>query len=377
MAHRRPTLSTGYFLIFAFIGVFLPYFNLYCYHLGFNGVQIGILSASQRAFKWVSPFWWGPLADRSAARKRWMLITSWTGTLILSLLLWTDRFIPILIIMTLYAFFNAPIIPMMEATTMEHLEKQGGHYGRIRLWGSIGFIVASLSIGRWLETVELDSIIPVLILLSVALSLLLHRAPQEKREKREWKFPHKRPLKRLRVFLIGSLLMQWSHGAYYGFFSIHLENIGFSPMEIGALWTWGVIAEIVILIYSDQILKRWKLSTLLKVSLFAAAVRWAGLAYFESAVMITLFQTLHALSFGSHHAAAVAYADQSVPAELRTTAQSYYSAWAYGAGGVLGFFTSGILFDQVSVAGLFWISAAVAGFASLLAILSLPEPTRS
>jgi PPP family 3-phenylpropionic acid transporter len=147
----RYIIGAQYFLYFGVLGVFLPYFNLYCYDLGFSGFQIGALSAIRSISLVLFPLLWGGLADRLNKRKPIYILCIAVSTSIWSLFLFTVEFWPMLFISIFYGMFYAPIISFLEAFTMDVLGAEKKSYGRIRLWGSVSFIAMVLVLGKVID----------------------------------------------------------------------------------------------------------------------------------------------------------------------------------------------------------------------------------
>ncbi len=156
-------LRLQYFLYFGVLGVYLPYFNLYCYHLDFSGAQIGFLSGLRSATLVIFPFVWGMLADRLARRKSIYLLCNLMAALIWSAFLFTRNFTPMLLITGLYGIFYAPLISFLEAYSMDILGEDKKAYGRVRLWGSISFIVVVAALGPLIDRLGITVIIPLIL----------------------------------------------------------------------------------------------------------------------------------------------------------------------------------------------------------------------
>jgi PPP family 3-phenylpropionic acid transporter len=159
----KIVIGSQYFLYFGVLGIFLPFFNLYCYHLGFSGLRIGILSAVRSVALVVFPLIWGALADRLDARRPIYILCNFCSAIIWMLYLFTIDFWPMLAITIFYGMFYAPIISFLEAFTMDLLGREKKSYGRLRAWGSISFIAVVLALGKIIDLYSVE-IIVVLIL---------------------------------------------------------------------------------------------------------------------------------------------------------------------------------------------------------------------
>ena len=361
-------IGSQYFLYFGVLGIFLPFFNLYCYHLGFSGFRIGILSAVRSVVMVLFPIIWGALADRLNARRSIYILCNFISALIWALYLFTVDFWHMLVITIFYGIFYAPIISFLEAFTMDLLGREKKSYGRIRAWGSISFIMIVLVLGKIIDLYSVEIIIILILAGSIMLSTVSIRIPdiQIAPEKRLPSEARNLIDGRVLVFLFCAFLMLVSHGAYYGFFSIHLENLGYGTTFIGLAWALASTAEILVMIRSDRIFKRFSLETVLIFSFMVAALRWFILFFAQSAPAILLSQTLHAVTYGSFHMASILYIDRLAPDKAKTLGQAVNNAISYGLGLMVGFFVNGYLFEITGSFVLFIISCLVALSAGLI-----------
>ena len=142
--------------------------------------------------------------------------------------------------------------------------------------------------------------------------------------------------------MIAAFLMLVSHGTYYGFFSIHLENLGYDKTFIGLAWALASVAEILVMIRSDALLKNTAIEKILIFSFIVAACRWALLFFAQSSSVILFSQVLHAVTYGAFHIASILYIDKLIPAEAKTFGQAVNNAVTYGLGLTAGFMFNGI-----------------------------------
>ncbi|MBN1931101.1 MAG: MFS transporter [Desulfobacterales bacterium] len=363
----RFVISSQYFLYFGALGIFLPYFNLYCYHLGFSGFQIGILS-SLRSFAMVLfPLIWGILADRFQMRRSIYIFCSIISTTIWVLYLYTIDFELMLIITFFYAVFYAPIISFLEAFTMDLLGNKKKSYGRIRAWGSISFILTVIVVGKIIDLSSVEIILAFIFIGSCLQAILSFKIPGIDPKERKTFIPKAKFFfeKRVLVFLFCAFLMLVSHGTYYGFFSIHLENLGYGNTFIGFAWALASIAEILVMLRSDAIFKRFALENVLIFSFIVASLRWFILYFVRSPMAILFSQFFHAVTYGTFHMAAILYMDHLTPKEAKTLGQAINNALTYGLGMMVGFFFNGYFYERLGSFNLFIISgliALVAGF---------------
>jgi PPP family 3-phenylpropionic acid transporter len=238
--------STFYFAYFAALGIFAPYFPLYLKSLGFGGPAIAILLALGPVSRFLFPALWGLWADRAGHRKLLVVLTSCGACGAFSLLYWAQSFWAVALVLFLYGFLLAPSIPLVEGMVQEESDRRRFAYGPVRLWGSLGFIASTLFYGRLLDRQPVETILMGILLFSsltlfpaVALPSGRDRAPLTRRSLRS-ELMRSETLR----FLAATTLMQASHGAYYAYFSLHLDRHGYSRSAIGAYWTLAVAAEI-------------------------------------------------------------------------------------------------------------------------------------
>lgn len=363
----KLVIGSQYFLYFGVLGIFLPFFNLYCDHLGFSGFRIGILSAVRSAALVLFPPFWGALADRLNARRPIYILCSLCSALIWMLYLFTVDFWPMLVITILYGMFYSPIISFLEAFTMDILGKEKKSYGRIRVWGSISFIVVVLALGKIIDWYSVEIIVVLILAGSLMLSVISTQIPGiQIAKKKRLSGAAKRLLeRRVLLFLFCAFLMLVSHGAYYGFFSIHLADLGFGSTFIGITWALGSTAEILVMIKSDKIFSRFSLENVLFFSFLVAAFRWIILFFAESATVILLSQILHAVTYGTFHMASILYIDRLAPEKAKTLGQAVNNALTYGLGLMVGFFANGYVYEITGSFALFLMSSLIALAAGL------------
>lgn len=359
---RRAILALQYFLYFGVMGVYLPYFNLYCYHLGLSGFEVGVLSAL-RSGAWVLfPMAWGALADRTGRRRAMVLLCHVASTGIWAGFLVAERFAVMALLMVFYAMFYAPIISFLEAACMEILGREKSAYGRVRRWGSISFIAVVLLFGVAVDAFAERIVVWAVAAGSLAMALAAFALPPELRRPAEPAPGAARMLRRREtaVFLASAFLMLASHGAYYGFFSIHLAELGYSPAWIGAAWALASTAEILAMTASPALFRRFSLEGVLRFSFAAALVRWGMLALFPDPLAVFVSQLLHAFSYGTFHMASILYVDRLAAPGEKNFAQAINNAVTYGLGLMAGFFLQGVLFGRIGSFGIFAASAGMA-----------------
>ncbi len=367
MITATHAIRIQYFFYFGAMGVYLPFFNLYCLDIGFTGFQIGSLSAIRAAVLIIFSLLWGLLADRKGLRRPIYIVCSFASTALWALFLLTTDFGFMVVITVLYGAFYAPIIAFLEAFAMDVLGKTKNRYGQTRAWGSVAFITVVLLLGQLIDTFSVHIII-VLVLgisaLQTMSTLMMPRlAPQRIAQAHEASELFTGPTV---IFLLCAFMMLVSHGAYYGFFSIHLAELGLGGGFIGLCWALASTAEVVVMINSGRLFARLSFKKVLAISFAAATLRWGILFVTQSAAVILASQLLHAVTYGAFHMAGILYMDQLAPASDKTLGQALNNAVTYGLGLTVGFFISGALYETGNSGPLFLFSAGVSLAGGLL-----------
>lgn len=375
---NKLNISVQYFIYFSILGVFLPYFNLYCHKIGFSSFEVGAISSLKTFSTIIFPLFWGFLADRFSIRKKIFIFVNLLSSLIWGFFFFTSSFYPMMIVMFFYSLFHAPIVSFLEAFTVDILGRDKNNYGRIRLWGSIGFVITVFAAGYISDKFGIFTIVLMIFAGSVIHFFLSLKIPETETEKNNFaKFDLSfvfRP--RTIFFLLASVLMLGSHGPYYAFFSIYLSDLGLANTFIGVSWGIAVFAEITMMHQSKSIFKKINPGKVLVFSMFAAALRWFILFYFSSAVVIGFSQILHCFSYATFHMASILYIDELTPAGKKTTGQALNNALTYGLGLMAGNLLSGYFYDLSGGRVLFlgaFITAFTGAFIMLFSVRLKPE----
>jgi PPP family 3-phenylpropionic acid transporter len=370
-------LAAYYFAFFAHAGAYVSYISLYLAGRGLGAREIAFAVAMPQLSRIVAPALWGWLADAWGARypgaRRAIVVFSafvtFAGFVALH---FQETAGTIALTLLLMSLFSAGASPLVEAITFSVLESRPGrtgHYGPIRLWGSIGFIVAVLGVGAWLDRAGASILSGVLIALSGAaciVSLALPRggaarsAPSSERLVDVLRRPG------VLAFFGACFCMTAAHGTLYVFYSLYLEQAGYSKTLIGALWTIGVIAEVLLFLRLPQLLRRFSLRSVLFASFLCAVLRFLAIGWgTESLALLAGAQLLHAATFGAFHAACVAAVHRLFPGALAARGQALYSSIAYGLGGVAGSLIAGWTWVAYGASASFVVSALFAALGAI------------
>lgn len=337
-------------LYFATLGSFLPYWSLYLESLGFNALEIGELIALLVGTKMIAANIWGWIADRSGHALLVIRIASLIASITFLAVFLDSSFAWIVAVTIVFSFFWNAALPQFETLTLAHLKNDPHGYSRVRVWGSIGFVVTVLAVG-WLLDDKTMAGLPVVIAVllgGIWLASMLVPGVQVLRKPRltaGFGTILRQPT--VLAFLAVVCLVQVAHGPYYVFYSIYLEQHGYENSEIGQLWSLGVLAEVVLFFYMHRILKWFSLKKILLISVLTGAIRWLLIGYFIDQPWILVFaQLLHATTFGSTHIAAIHIVHQYFPHGSHGRGQAIYSSMSFGLGGMVGSFVSGKMWDD-------------------------------
>lgn len=351
IAARHWRLSAWYFCYFTFVGAFSPYFTLYLQSLGLTAAAIGTLMSLMLAMRLIAPNLWGWLADhlgRKVLVIRLSALFSVAGFLIFFLV---RDFWGLFAAMAVMAFFWSASLPLVEALTLGHLEGRTEYYGRIRLWGSVGFIAAVLATGVWLDRAPLSSLLWVnlgcLVAIGICARMLVDASSPAVATEPS---PLASGLMRGEVLalLTACLLMSAAHGPFYVFFSIHLVDHGYQKSVIGALWSLGVIAEIGVFVAMPRLLRAWSPRRILEISFALAILRFLLIGWAAGSMSLMLLaQLMHGATFGAFHAAAMAALNHWFPARQQARVQALYGSVSFGAGGMIGNLVSGAAWETL------------------------------
>lgn len=365
-------LSGFYFFYFAFVGAFTPFWSLYLQSLEFNAFQIGMLMSLLQVSRIFAPNLWGWLADHTGRRAAVVQLAALLSLVCYLGVFIGDSFAWMFVVMALMSLFWSASLPLVEAITLGHLGTEGQGYGRIRVWGSIGFIIAVIVLGYLLDYAPVRALLWVVLGLKLGILLLARRIPEPlivphaTDDQPVWRIV-RRP--EVAAFLLACFLMAAAHGVYYTFYSIYLVEHGYSKSMVGWLWALGVICEVLVFLWMPRLAARFGLWRILTASFALAALRFFLIGWgVDSVALIVFAQTLHAATFGSYHAAAVALIHQYFRGKHQAKGQGLYTGISFGLGGTLGGLVSGYTWDAFGAGWSFTVSAlcALAGYGVLL-----------
>lgn len=362
--HSHWRLSAWYFFYFAYIGAFAPYFTLYLQSLSFSAWDIGVLMSVGQVMRLLAPALWGWLADRLGRRIPVVRLSAILSVVGFFAFFVTVEFWGVFAGMCAMTFFWSASLPLVEALTLDHLKGRTEDYGRIRLWGSVGFVAAVLGVGALLDAAPLATLLWVCAALLagiVACAAALEEAPPAAAARAHP--PLRLALLRPEVLalLTACFFMSAAHGPLYVFFSIHLVDHGYGKTLVGALWSLGVIAEILVFLLMPGMIRRHSPRAILLASFALAVLRFLLIGWqVDSLPLLLAAQVMHGATFGAFHVAAVTALNRWFPSQQQGRVQALYGSVSFGAGGMLGNLFSGEAWTSLGPEWTYTVGAALA-----------------
>lgn len=354
-------LSAFYFFYFAYLGAFAPFFALYLTSVGMNAVEIGVLMALPQLTRILAPHLWGWMADHSGRRIGIVRVSGTAGMLAFLGVFAGEGFALLFVVLFAMTFFWSAALPLVEATTLSQLGEETARYGRIRVWGSVGFIAAVVAVGYLIDATGPRAVLWVVAGLMAGMLLLSFTLAEARVEPHDgdhlpvWHIVRKPAVL---AVIAASALMAAAHGPYYTFYTIHLVDHGYSKSAAGWLWALGVVCEIGIFIWMSRLYRAFTLRGILIASTLLAALRFVVIGWAaDSFALLLAAQTLHAASFGSFHAAAIGVVHKLFRGRHQARGQAIYGSLAYGLGGTAGGLASGYAWSGLGPALTFTLAA--------------------
>jgi PPP family 3-phenylpropionic acid transporter len=357
-----------YFLFYAAWASLLPFLALYYQSLGIPASRIGVLASAQTLTTLFSAPFWGGLADATRRHRQVLMGVILGAILSVFLLSRSASFWLLLPFIAAYAFFNAPIVPLIDHSVLALLADRPEDYGKQRLWGAVGWGLAAPVTGLIVEQHGLPGVFPVYIGIMCAGFLTAGILPitSQVRQGSLWGNIHtllsdRRWLIFLAVVFLGGAGM----AVINNYLFLYLSELHFSRTVMGLALTVATMSEVPILFFSGRMLQRWGPRSLLGVSLACFVIRVSGYSLASAPWQVLLLQLLHGLTFSALWAAGVAFAREAAPEGLGAMAQGLFSSVYMGLGAISGALAGGFLFEHMGGAGMFrWSS--IAGILGLL-----------
>lgn len=376
-------LSVFYIATFCIIGCYMPFLPVWLRWRGLDDTQIALIYAApvfvRAIFTPVMTF----LADRNGRPVTMLKGFAWASLLAALMLPFTGGFPSIFAIILLFTLFWMSVIPLTEAVALSGARAGRGDYGRMRLWGSFGYIAMTAGGGAVLQLWGPQAALWLFIGAAASVTLTVYGLPRGGGYDRAVEDATGLPLRRLRLadlaqlikaptlwlFFAATSTIQSAHAVYYIFGTLHWTSVGISPAVIGLLWAVGVIAEIVLFAYAGWVGRWLGPAQLICLAGAAAVLRWVFTAYDPGLPVLFVLQSLHGLTFGAAHLGAMQFIARALPHRLAASGQGLYASITAGVVMGLASLSAGPLFRAYG--GEAYLAMAVLAFAGLLASLML------
>jgi len=365
-----------YALYFALLGCIAPFWGLYLQHLEFSASDIGLLMGMFGVVRILAPNIWAAQARHFNSTLHMIRLAGLLTVVSFTLIFVARDLVWVAVVMVAYGFFWAAMLPQYEALCMESLGNQLDRYSRVRLWGSLGFVITVGVLGAVFDQWGIVLLPVIMWILMVLITVNTWLVSQDKQPKEQVlgqaSFLSLLTSKAVIGFIVVNIFLQISFGPYYTFFSIFLESAGYSASLIGVFWAIGVIAEVILFWQFGRIMHLMSWRTWIAVSLIVTGIRWALTGYLlHSFWTLILLQTLHAFSFAAMHAVSMRYIQSLFPGSLQARGQALYSSVSFGLGGAIGAFASGLLWESLGGTLVFLLAGIVSMLAAVIAIYTL------
>lgn len=352
----------------------MPYLGIFLDGRGFSSTEIGELFALITVARIAGPNLWAVLADRSGSTLKVLQLGALLTFAAFCLVFFMHDFWTLTLCLALMMMFWTAILPQIEGLTLNCVHGHASRYGRIRLWGSIGYILLTIFTGKMIDVFSSEApiVVGAVVLFSLfVVTLFLQEPAKEKStDHHQHSIWDKINTPVFYAFLLSAALLQLSFGAYYGFFALYLIDLGYSGQTTGWLIALGVIAEVIIFLKAGKLIALVGVKRILVLSLLLTALRWYLLAVAASNPLILIFsQALHAFSFGMTHAASMHFIHHYFGKQFQSQGQAMYISVGFGVGGAIGGYGAGYFWQQGQGAELTFTLAAITAILAAISLL--------
>ena len=370
-ASSRWAFGAFFFLYFAYVGLVSPYASLFFLDRGFSVIEIAVLMSMLQITRIIGPFSWGWLSDYLSNRIGIIRFCACLAALVFTTIYFLHSYIGFFIWMFVLHTILSGLMPLGESATVHVLFKDNSfdkRYGRLRLWGSIGFIAMVLFAGERFQRkgIELYPLVGTFVLITLALvTFLLHEPKMERRKMVKGELLVVLFNPDVRWFLLSGFFMQFAHAALYVFYSLYLADLGYDKLQIGLFWALGVSAEVIFFYFQSKVLSRVDPEVVLQASFGIGVIRFALMAFLPFTSVLIIAQILHAGTFAAHHSAATKLLQRWFTGPLQARGQALMATVSYGFGGTLGGLFAGWIWESSQPRDIFVVSAFACGLAGM------------
>jgi MFS transporter, PPP family, 3-phenylpropionic acid transporter len=374
MPKQAFNYSLFLFLYYAHAGAFASYVSLFFADKGMTAPQVGVLMSTIPVMRMIGPNLWGALADRTGKRVLVLRSTALAASIAFCAFFVGHGFVQFLLAMLVLNLFASAQSPLSEALMLAEMRGDLSNYGRLRLWGSLGFVVAVMGTATVLERWGAQALPPVagMLLLGVLwASLRIRESSALPATQAAPKLASVLRQGAVIAFFVSTALMVAAHMALYVYYSLYLETRGYGKTVIGAMWSLGVLAEIVFFYFQASVLRRFGARRLMLFACAVGVLRFAMIgAGAQWLALLVLAQLLHAATFAAHHCACVLTMQRWFAGALQARGQALYMSLAYGIGGTLGGLFMSLCWKQLGPPAVYFAAALLAAGAGLAAAQS-------
>ncbi|MGV3742875.1 MAG: MFS transporter [Burkholderiaceae bacterium] len=353
-----------FFAYYGYVGVLSPYVSLFFAGKGIPAAQIGILMSLTQGMRIFGPNLWGWIADRSQKRVLVLRVTALVAMISFAGMLFGRTFAEFFVVMLLVNAFASGLAPVAEAHMLTEMRGDLTHYGKLRLWGSVGFIISVLLVGAlmdWQGVHLMPWAALSLLALAFVASCRMVEAPQGHASHKAGSARSLLKRKEVLAFFSSAFLMIAAHSALYVFYSLYLAQLGYSKTVIGFMWSLGVVAEIVFFFYQAPVFRRFGVRNLMIACFVLAALRFFMIGFgAESLLLLLIAQVLHAATFGAHHSASIITLQYWFHGPLQARGQALFISVSYGLGGTIGGLFLSIVWDKFGPQAVYSLAALMA-----------------
>lgn len=374
--------ATFYFLLFLPIGMQAPYLFLFFKRQGFTDTQLGTLAAVTPLLNvFLAPVW-GAVADALGDRRRTLAFLLLCAALTFPWFLYLKSFAGTLALLLVFSGFAFSPGPIADAIALENVERRGGDYGRLRLWGSVGFAAPLVALGAVLGRgagESAASLSPIFIgytvfrLISVGWVAFLPASYGEQKSRFDLRAARVFGRPNFLALAICGVLATAAMAGYYVYFTIYLDEVGIADNLKGYFWAVAVAAETGMMLVIGGLMGRIGMKWTFVLGIAGCVVRLLAFSFALGPVGIAAAQCLHALTFTALTVSAITFVSRITPPALRASGQTLWMALTMGLGSALGSKLAGVATGAYGLLGMFRIFAAAAAVALVVAVVLVRE----
>jgi len=367
----RWAFGSFFFFYFAYVGLVSPYASLFFLDRGFSVIEIAVLMSMLQITRIIGPFSWGWLSDYLSNRIGILRFCTCLAVIVFLFIFFLQSYISFFIWMFVLHTILSSLIPLSESATIHALFKDNSfdkRYGRLRLWGSVGFIVMVLLAGELFErtSIELYPYVGVLVFILLAITTFgMHEPKVERRKMVKGELLVILFNPDVRWFLLSGFFMIFAHAALYVFYSLYLANLGYDKFQIGLFWALGVLAEVVFFYFQSKVLSRVDAEVILQGTFMVGVIRFILIAFLPITSVLILAQLMHAGTFAAHHSAANKLLQRWFTGPVQARGQALMATISYGLGGTFGGLCAGWIWELSQPRDVFVMSAFACGLAGM------------